>query len=309
MDMKERIAARKAAKADGSLTPEKIPSPTAAATGSPVSTGRSFASRFRSVGMGTDVVDPDAPPKSVAPPSASADQSAVSTSVATNATETATEMREKGDFTSEDASRQDESTEIRATNATEAATEKAVPQPISASSATPKAPMSRAERFKANLPSMAGRRPAPAADEAQTEKPNRPDQEMPAPVEWLDELRPAGSAYSEEEWAAAEAANPGCIVMEMFKPEERALMAMPKDGIDPLLNRSLVIMEGVDSPWLANANASIEHHGDHGIFRYKVVRSQAEIRKCDWVNGSKLVIRDSGHEENKRPSRADRYRG
>ncbi len=134
---------------------------------------------------------------------------------------------------------------------------------------------------------------------------------MLAPVEWLDELRPAGSAYSEEEWAAAESANPGCIVMEMLKPGERALMAMPKDGIDPLLNRSLVIMEGVDSPWLANANAnaSIEHHGDHGIFRYKVVRSQAEIRKCEWVNGSKLVIRDSGHEENKRPSRADRYRG
>lgn len=130
-------------------------------------------------------------------------------------------------------------------------------------------------------------------------------------LDWDDPARPAGSAYSEEEWAAAEAANPGSIIMEMHKPEDRALMAMPKDGLDTLLARSLVIQESVDSPWKANATAKITHHGEFGVFKYVVVRSAAANEKCDWVNGSNLVIKDKGVEEaaERQRSRADRFRG
>lgn len=65
---------------------------------------------------------------------------------------------------------------------------------------------------------------------------------------WDDPKRPAGSAYSLEDWLQAEADNPECTIMEVQKPEDRALIAKSRDAMDVILHRSLVIDRRVPSP-------------------------------------------------------------
>jgi hypothetical protein len=137
-------------------------------------------------------------------------------------------------------------------------------------------------------------------------------------LEWFDLARPAGSAYSEEEWTAAELANPGCVVMEMLKPQDRALIAMPTPDPLPshmadLLRRSLVIHDLVSSEWSALASAKIVHHGAFGRFTYQVVRSDRERAKNPWLDNSTMTLSDTSApdavEEGRVPtSRAQRYR-
>jgi len=136
---------------------------------------------------------------------------------------------------------------------------------------------------------------------------------------WEDPARPPGSGYSEEEWAAAELANPGCTVMEMLKPQERALIAMPTPDPLPsrmgdLLRRSLLIHDLVNSEWSALASAKIVHHGALGRFTYQVVRCQLEREKNPWLDNSIMTLRDTNapnaSEEGRTPptSRSQRYR-
>jgi hypothetical protein len=136
---------------------------------------------------------------------------------------------------------------------------------------------------------------------------------------WADPARPPGSGYSEEEWAAAELANPGCTVMEMLKPQERALVAMPTPDPLPshmadLLRRSLVIHDLVNSDWAAAlASAKIEHHGAFGRFTYLVVRCQREREKNSWLDGATMTLRDTEapsptEEQVRAQSRSQRYR-
>jgi len=77
-----------------------------------------------------------------------------------------------------------------------------------------------------------------------------------------------------------------------------------------VLHRSLIVHEMATSDWRPNATATIEHHGEFGRHRYAVIRSQTEREKFPWADGSKLVIRDKGYEEEKetRSSRSERFR-
>ena len=174
---------------------------------------------------------------------------------------------------------------------------------------------SRAQRFSG--PSSATTSPGVARPGVQRQPTSGPEGSRPVsstpidPQHWDDPNRPAGTGYTEEEWLAAEAAHPGCVVYEILKPAERGLVAMPSVATDPLLKRSLVILEAVDTQWKGNATARIEHHGELGVFSYLVVRSEAERQKNIWADGSKMIIRDGPPQEEQAPterSRADRYR-
>lgn len=174
---------------------------------------------------------------------------------------------------------------------------------------------SRAQRFSG--PSSATTTPGVARPGVQRQPSSGPEGSRPVsstpidPQRWDDPNRPAGTGYPEEEWLAAEAAHPGCVVYEILKPAERGLVAMPSVATDPLLKRSLVILESVDTPWKGNATARIEHHGELGVFSYLVVRCEAERQKNSWADGSKMIIRDGPPQEEQAPierSRADRYR-
>lgn len=113
--------------------------------------------------------------------------------------------------------------------------------------------------------------------------------------EWTDPRRPAGSAYTEEEWSAAEEQNPGCVVTEVLKAQERALVVKHRDGTDDVLHRSLLIHQQAASPWSGHATAAMEHHGEFGKQRYAIVRSQEQREKNPWADGSLLVIEDLAH--------------
>lgn len=193
--------------------------------------------------------------------------------------------------------------------------------------------LSRAERFRsrmatANTEQPSGSGPTDDADlhpmdDLNPQSASQPHQMLQAerfqdaaPEPWVDPNRPAGSAYSEEEWAAAEAANPGCVVFEMVKLEERALMSMPRDAYDEVFSRSLVIHEKANCPYRYQATISIEHHGEFGVFCYGVIRSSKARERSSWVDGSKLVIKDLKHcppepppdQRPHRSNRAQRYR-
>jgi hypothetical protein len=130
---------------------------------------------------------------------------------------------------------------------------------------------------------------------------------------WDDPRRPAGSDYSEEEWLQAEVAHPGHAIMEVVKPHERALVAKLNDAFGGVLHRSMVIDRRVNSPWKAHATVQIEHHGEFGVTPYDVVRSATQVALAPWAEGSKMVMRDAGHEEEAKQergsSRAERFRG
>ncbi len=183
---------------------------------------------------------------------------------------------------------------------------------------TPTAPSvtpSRSTRFARPPPAVQIPAPRPSSPASGTPRQIRaePPQDLTA---WEDPDRPAGSGYSKEEWDAAEAASPNMIVFEMLKADERALVSKEKDANDVVLNRSLLVHELATCEWRSQASAIMEHHGQFGLSRYQVIRSQAERQKFPWADGAKLVIRDKGFEEptaeqsraNRASSRSERFR-
>lgn len=144
----------------------------------------------------------------------------------------------------------------------------------------------QAERRVANPPSPS-RSPAPEARRA-------PVQDLPQ-IQWGDPNRPAGSAYGEDEWIAAEEEG-AQVVFEMVKPDERCLIAIPRsamNGVEALLyTRSLVVSEDVEFVSQLPAHAQIVWRapelGSREVMSYRVVRAEAEIQKNSWLQGSVL---------------------
>lgn len=277
MDVKDRInakrmAAKSAAAAGVDVASAAQITNAPAPAAAPQAGASSRAARFKAAGAGTEAIDPDAP-----------------------------RAQTSNASTVEQAPSRDQDAYVASSVA------------VVAPSPAPQRPASRAERFKALAPAVAARRDQ--AMQAQEAVGHRGDElygaQHQAAMPWDDPSRPAGSAYSEEEWAKVEADNPGCIVLEMVKPGERGLVAMPSDAIDPWLSRSMVIQDTVESPWKANASARMIHHSEFGAFRYLIVRSENIAKQYDWASGATLVFRSRADEEatDRQPSRAERFRG
>lgn len=176
---------------------------------------------------------------------------------------------------------------------------------IAAPAASPATP-SRAARFAEKVAARA-MDSVPAARNNH-EVPTTPDEPARESLQWDDPDRPAGSAYSAQEWADAMTQSPDKTVFEVLKSEERALVTKDRDANDVVLHRSLVVHEMAHSDWRDHATISMEHHGPFGLQRYVVIRARTEREKSPWADGSKLVIRDKGYEEESRPSRSERFR-
>lgn len=297
MEVKDRVAARRAAalreKTAGTVAPgTEHGATTAVGSSAPAPSITSRAARFKGRG-----VDEDLERAQFGNEDAEADGSAfVARTVASVA-----QPQERGSDAVVDSLAPSVATSVA--SVASAGSSEAVARP------------SRAQRFSAPppaTPSAVSTRPgvqrsAPSAPESSQQISSTPID----PQAWDDPNRPAGTGYTEEEWLAAEAAHPGCVVYEILKPAERGLVAMPSVATDPLLKRSLVILEAVDTPWKGNATARIEHHGELGVFNYVVVRCEVERQKNIWADGSKMVIRDGPPQEEQAPkerTRADRYR-
>lgn len=310
MSIQDRIAAKKAAKAAGTLTPE--PPPAAAA---PAKKPGGRAARFGS-----------SSPEDAANPDAQEPAPLQSAPNATNATENATLAQPSADHSDSTTAPSTDPTPVktgRAARFNRAGSDDDLPPELRdepASAATnatehatnrPNQPTSRAERFRNSGALIAARRQALDEQREQEASAASSSSQKAEPIAWEDESRPAGSEHSLEEWAQAEADNPQCVIVELVKLDERALMAIPKNGInDMLLHRSLVIDSRVDSPWKANSTAKIEHHGEFGVSNYLVVRCEEQRRKFPLTDGSLMVLRDEGaaEKEAKHRSRADRFR-
>lgn len=167
--------------------------------------------------------------------------------------------------------------------------------------------LSRADRFAERMTERAS---APIPANSTRETAGDAIETPSTALSWDDPDRPAGSGYSVKEWTDAEEANPGLCVFEVLKSHERSLVTKERDANDVVLHRSLIVHEMATSDWRPNATATIEHHGEFGRHRYAVIRSQTEREKFPWADGSKLVIRDKGYEEEKetRSSRIERFR-
>lgn len=189
----------------------------------------------------------------------------------------------------------------------------------------PQPPASRAARFAATRSAAPSSNVRPMRSTAAS-----PDFDGPGPMdereeppafenlEWTDTATPAGSGYSPQEWAAVELANPGHTVFEVLKAEDRGLVTKERDANDVVLHRSLLVHARASSQWLGHATASMEHHGEFGVQRYRIIRSQDEREKAPWADGSKLVIKDANapqrpaegaHSQQTSPSRRERFRG
>jgi hypothetical protein len=289
MSTKERLAAYKAAKAEAVARGEvTIPSPfdvvTAAGGSSSVPRGTlSRAQRFATVGFDDDERDPDEmPPKKQSTPPQDLPRVAEPDPMKTAAVSTPV----------------------------------AAPAPVPA----PAAPAARTAPDRVTSAEQVERvRTAQKNRKAKAEEPTQVQEveeilSEEVPVQgWDDPRRPAGSDYSEEEWLQAEVAHPGHAIMEVVKPHERALVAKLNDAFGGVLHRSMVIDRRVNSPWKAHATVQIEHHGEFGVTPYDVVRSATQVALAPWAEGSKMVMRDAGHEEEAKQergsSRAERFRG
>lgn len=100
---------------------------------------------------------------------------------------------------------------------------------------------------------------------------------------WDDPSRPASSAFSSDEWNAACEANPGCVVVEMHKPDERGLVAIAREKLGEVLSapfhRSMLVAEPVakTSGMISAPHIEVHHLDDDlGMFRYVLVMSQQQ---------------------------------
>ena len=131
---------------------------------------------------------------------------------------------------------------------------------------------------------------APASRQVQRSDEPEPQERRLA---WEDPGRPAGSAFSQQEWAAAAAG--GFLVMEVHKAAERGLVQMDPTQLDVVhrlfLDRALLIDEklGDQHPAWFNASARLHHYTHElGRWNYRVVHPQEVLERHPYLASAKL---------------------
>lgn len=296
MSVKDRIAAKKAAK--DTAAPEDASTKEAGPVASMPTARSDRARRFSSAGI-VDPVDPEPEAPAQARSASAPDPLPVPVPVPACAPAVPTPVPAAVQLVS---------------NAAQPPEQTDKPPVPAASSRAARFAMARAPRFARDgaAEDTAGR-PPPLEADSESSVPQR------SPSQWSDPERPAGSAYSAEEWRAVEDAHPGQTVFEVLKAMDRSLITKTPDANDVVLHRSLIVHEKARCEWLDHATALMEHHGEFGVQRYRIIRSQVEREKAPWADGSKLVIKDEAAMQNHKPhdeprsaaapSRRDRFRG
>lgn len=112
---------------------------------------------------------------------------------------------------------------------------------------------------------------------------------------WDNENIPAGSGFTEEEWLAAEAMEPGGFVFEVLTGDERGLVHYPREKMNiihtTVLQRSLIVLakHKDKTPFFNEACVTIHHKTeDMGVFTYKAIIARARLKTDGWIRGSVL---------------------